>query len=109
MRPNAYAYFFPDHYTHVIWLPGTLQIIREQNVGQSDTVQLMCCRHRFKRVTLDERDRETQTRGNRTYSPFICNLLRTVLADIVLPMDAGTTVITRVKVALRFHLTTITM
>ncbi|GFX51669.1 uncharacterized protein TNCV_5013721 [Trichonephila clavipes] len=74
---------------------------------QSDTVQLPCSRHHFNRAPLDWTDRGTQTRGTRAYSPFICNLRRTVAADIALPMDAVITDVTRVEVALRFRLATI--
>ncbi|GFW56760.1 uncharacterized protein TNCV_4068401 [Trichonephila clavipes] len=65
---------------------------------QSDTVQLPCSRHHFNSVPLDWTHRGTQTRG--TYSPFICNLRRTVAADIALPMDAVTIDVTRVEVAM---------
>ncbi|GFX07207.1 uncharacterized protein TNCV_2424121 [Trichonephila clavipes] len=61
----------------------------------------------FHRAPLDWTDRGTQTRGTRTYSPIICNLRRTVAADIALPMDAVTIDVTRVEVALRFRLATI--
>ncbi|GFY18560.1 uncharacterized protein TNCV_2397851 [Trichonephila clavipes] len=74
---------------------------------QSDTVQLPCSRYRFNRAPLDWTDRETQTQGTRAYSPFICNLLRTVAADIALPMNTVTIDVTHVEVALRFHLATI--
>ncbi|GFY24529.1 uncharacterized protein TNCV_1015751 [Trichonephila clavipes] len=67
---------------------------------QSDTVQLPCSRHHFNRAPVDWRDRGTQTRGTRAYSPFICNLRCTVAADIALPMDAVTIDVTRVEVAL---------
>ncbi|GFS95294.1 uncharacterized protein TNCV_2631081 [Trichonephila clavipes] len=69
---------------------------------QSDTVQLPCSRHHFNRAPLDWTDRGTQTRGTRAYSPFICNLRRTVAADITFPMDAVT-----IEIALRFRLATI--
>ncbi|GFX31965.1 uncharacterized protein TNCV_3408791 [Trichonephila clavipes] len=52
-------------------------------------------------------DRGTQTRGTRVYSPFICNLRRTVVADIALPIDVVTIDVTRVEVTLRFRLATI--
>ncbi|GFX07335.1 uncharacterized protein TNCV_503931 [Trichonephila clavipes] len=51
--------------------------------------------------------RGTQTRGTWAYSPFMCNLRRTVAADIALPIDAVTLDVTRVEVALRFRLATI--
>ncbi|GFV21676.1 uncharacterized protein TNCV_1834541 [Trichonephila clavipes] len=76
-------------------------------LSQSDTVQLPCSRHQFNRAPLDWTDRVTQTRGTRTYSPFICNLQRTVAADIALPMDAVTIDGTCVEVTLRFLLATI--
>ncbi|GFV21657.1 uncharacterized protein TNCV_2416731 [Trichonephila clavipes] len=74
---------------------------------QSDIVQLPSSRHHFNRAPLDWTDRETQTRGFRAYSSFICNLWRTVAADITLPMDTITIDVTRVEVALRFRLATI--
>ncbi|GFW17929.1 uncharacterized protein TNCV_2231101 [Trichonephila clavipes] len=74
---------------------------------QTDTVQLPCSRLHFNRAPLDRTDRETQTRGTRAYSPFICSLRRTVAADINLPMEAVTIDVTPVKVALRFRLATI--
>ncbi|GFS56569.1 uncharacterized protein TNCV_4303441 [Trichonephila clavipes] len=75
---------------------------------QSDTVQLPCSRHYFNRAPLDWMDRGTQTRGGTwAYSPFICNLRRTVAADIALPMDAVTIDVTRVEITLRFRLATI--
>ncbi|GFT06346.1 uncharacterized protein TNCV_1145381 [Trichonephila clavipes] len=74
---------------------------------QSDTVQLSCSQHHFNRAPLDWTDRGTQTRGTQAYSPFICNLRRTVAADIALPMDAVTPDVTRVEVTLRFRLATI--
>ncbi|GFW32990.1 uncharacterized protein TNCV_1939141 [Trichonephila clavipes] len=74
---------------------------------QSDTVQLPCSRHHFNHTPLDRTDRGTQTRGTQAYSPFICNLRRTVAADIALPMDAVTIDVPRVEVALRFRLATI--
>ncbi|GFX25700.1 uncharacterized protein TNCV_1205771 [Trichonephila clavipes] len=70
---------------------------------QSDTVQLPCFRHHFNRTSLDWTDRGTQTRGTRVYSSFICNLRRTVAADIALQIDAVTVDVTRVEVALRFR------
>ncbi|GFT07487.1 hypothetical protein TNCV_3789451 [Trichonephila clavipes] len=45
---------------------------------------------------LDWTDRGTQTSRYRAYSPFICNL-RTVAADIALPMNAVTIDVTRVR------------
>ncbi|GFT56104.1 uncharacterized protein TNCV_811511 [Trichonephila clavipes] len=74
---------------------------------QSDTVQLPCSRHYFDRALLDWTDRGTQTRGTRAYSPFMCNLRRTVAADKALPMDAITIDVIRVEVTLRFRLATI--
>ncbi|GFT31717.1 uncharacterized protein TNCV_231261 [Trichonephila clavipes] len=74
---------------------------------QSDTVQLPCSRHHFNRAPLDWTDRGTQTQGTRAYSPLICNLRRTVAADMALPVDSVTMDITRVEVALRFRLATI--
>ena len=71
---------------------------------QSNTVQLICSRHYFNRTTLNWTDRKTQTRGTRTYRSLICNLWRSVAADIALPMDAVTIYVTRVDVALRFRL-----
>ena len=70
----------------------------------SDTVPMTCSRHDFNRALLDWTDRKTQTPDARAYSPLICNLLRTVAADIALPMDAITTDVTCVEVALRFRL-----
>ncbi|GFU68833.1 uncharacterized protein TNCV_1548171 [Trichonephila clavipes] len=68
---------------------------------QSDTVQLSCSRHHSNRAPLVWTDRGTQTRCTRAYSQFICNLQRTVAADIALPMDAVTIDVTRVEVAPR--------
>ncbi|GFW00604.1 uncharacterized protein TNCV_2283501 [Trichonephila clavipes] len=76
---------------------------------QSHTVQLPCSRHHFNRAPLDWTNRGTQTQGTRAYSPFICNLRRTVAADIALPMGAVTMDVTRVKVALRFRLATLAL
>ncbi|GFX14801.1 uncharacterized protein TNCV_1485441 [Trichonephila clavipes] len=73
----------------------------------SDTVQLPGFQRHFNSAPLDWTDRGTQTRGTRAYSPFICNLRRTVAADIALPMDAVSIDVTRVEVALRFRLATI--
>ncbi|GFX30353.1 uncharacterized protein TNCV_1964591 [Trichonephila clavipes] len=61
----------------------------------------------FNRAPLDWTDRGTQTQGTRAYSPFICNLRRTVAADIALQMDAVTIDATRVEVALRLLLSAI--
>ncbi|GFW35553.1 uncharacterized protein TNCV_2461951 [Trichonephila clavipes] len=69
-------------------------------------VQLPCSRHHFNRAPLDWTDRGTQTRSTWAYIPFICNLRRTVAADIALPMDAVTMDATRVEVALQFRLVT---
>ncbi|GFU72359.1 uncharacterized protein TNCV_933101 [Trichonephila clavipes] len=71
---------------------------------QSDTVRLPCSLHHFYRAPLHCTDRETQTRGFRAYSSFICNLRRTVDADIALPMNDVTIDMTRMEVALRFRL-----
>ncbi|GBM54873.1 hypothetical protein AVEN_158310-1 [Araneus ventricosus] len=73
---------------------------------QSDTVQFTCWRHHFNRAPLDWMDKGTQTRGTRACRPFMCNLRRTVVADIVLPMVAATIDVTRVEVDLRFRLAT---
>ncbi|GFY34654.1 uncharacterized protein TNCV_1373451 [Trichonephila clavipes] len=73
---------------------------------QSDTVQLPCSRHHFNHAPLDWTDRGTQTRGNRAYSPFKYNLLRTVAADLALPMDTVAIDVIRVEDALRFRLAT---
>ncbi|GFT57006.1 uncharacterized protein TNCV_189951 [Trichonephila clavipes] len=77
------------------------------SLPQSDAVQLPCSRYHFNHAPLDWTDRGTQTRGTWAYSPFICNLQRTVAADIALPMDAVTIDVTHVEVALRFRLVTI--
>ncbi|GFV47666.1 uncharacterized protein TNCV_1708621 [Trichonephila clavipes] len=74
---------------------------------QPDTVQIPCSRHHLNRAPLDWTDRGTQIRGTRAYTPFICNLRRTVASDIALPMDAVTIDVTRVEVALQFCLATI--
>ena len=67
---------------------------------QSDTVELTCCWHHFNRASLDWTVRKTQTRDTRAYSPLICNLRSIVSVDIALLMDAVTTDVTRVEVAL---------
>ncbi|GFS91968.1 uncharacterized protein TNCV_1931391 [Trichonephila clavipes] len=76
---------------------------------QWDTVQLPCSLHHLNHAPLHWTDRGTQTRGTQAYSPFICNLRRTVAADISLPMDAVTIDFTRVEVALLFRLATISI
>ncbi|GFT97544.1 uncharacterized protein TNCV_387071 [Trichonephila clavipes] len=86
---------------------ANLDSLVNMTLVQSDTVQLPCSRHHFNRAPLYGTDRETQTRGTQAYSPFICNIWRTVAADIALPMDAVTIDVTRVEVALRFRLATI--
>ena len=53
---------------------------------------------------LEWTDRKTQTRGTRTYSSLICNLLHIVAEDIALPMDAVTIHVKYVEVALWFRL-----
>ncbi|GFW65132.1 uncharacterized protein TNCV_393981 [Trichonephila clavipes] len=78
-------------------------------LSQSDAVQVPYSRHHFNRAYLDWTDRGTKTRGTRSYSPFICNLWRTVAVDIALPMDAVTIDVTRVEVALRFRLAIISI
>ena len=67
---------------------------------QSDTVQLACSRHHFNRALLDWTDIKTQTRVTRAYSLLICNLQRTLTAEIALKMDAATINVTLVAVAL---------
>lgn len=45
---------------------------------QSDMVKMISCRHHFNHALLDWTDRRTQNRDTWRYSPFICNLERTV-------------------------------
>ncbi|GFY04556.1 uncharacterized protein TNCV_4416411 [Trichonephila clavipes] len=86
---------------------ATPSLFSKHDIAQSDTVQLPCSGHHFNRAPYDWTDRGIQTRGTRAYSPFICNLRRTVAADIALPMDAVTIDVTRVEEALRFRLSKI--
>ncbi|GFU46882.1 uncharacterized protein TNCV_640331 [Trichonephila clavipes] len=74
---------------------------------QYDTVQLPSFRHHFNRAPFFWTDRGKQTPGTRAYSPFTCNLWRTVAADISLSIDAVNIDVTGVEVALRFRLAAI--
>ena len=69
----------------------------------SRTNQLTCSLHHFNCAPLDRADRKTQTRGTQAYSPLICNLRRTIAADIALPKDAVIIEVIRVEVAMRFR------
>ena len=97
----ACSLFTPYPNKLVIWLQSKANIKSSVNMTllQSDTVQLTCSRHQFRT------DRKTQTQGIRAYSPFICNLLHTIAANIALPMVTVTIDVACVEVTLRFHLT----
>ncbi|GFT99934.1 uncharacterized protein TNCV_1079731 [Trichonephila clavipes] len=84
-----------------------LSLSSKHDIAPVRSVQLPCSLHHFNRAPLDWTDRRTQTRDTRANTPFICNLRRTVTADIALPVDAATIDDTRVEVALRFRLATI--